>query len=63
VRASPAGPMLPLVITPTTLGNRLHFGMTCRESILGPADRAAVAELIRQQLLGLAAEQRKVPPP
>jgi hypothetical protein len=59
VRASPAGPMLPLVITPTTLGNRLHFGMTCRESILNAADRSAVADLIRQQFLGLAAEQRK----
>jgi hypothetical protein len=51
--------MLPLVITPTTLGNRLHFGMTCRESTLNATDRSAVADLIRQQLLGLAAEQRK----
>jgi hypothetical protein len=32
--------MMPLVFTPTTLGHRLNFGLTCRTSII-PPDRAA----------------------
>jgi len=39
VRISPTGPMMPLVFTPTTLGDRLSFGLTCRASII-PEDRA-----------------------
>jgi hypothetical protein len=39
VRISPCGPMMPLVFTPTTLGDRLNVGLTCRESVI-PRDRA-----------------------
>jgi len=34
MRFSPTGPFLPLVLTPTTLGDRLHLGITVRS----PAD-------------------------
>lgn len=57
VRASPTGPMLPLVITPTTLGNRLHFGMTCRGGVFGPEARAAVVEAVCGRLVALAGEK------
>lgn len=40
VRVSPTGPMLPVVFTPSTLGNRLHFGLTSRVSVL--TDEAAM---------------------
>ena len=40
IRVSPTGPMLPVVFTPSTLGNRLHFGLTHRVSVL-PEDIAA----------------------
>jgi hypothetical protein len=49
IRVSPTGPMLPVVFTPCTLGNRMHFGLTHRVSIL-PDDRAAqcAAEFARR---------------
>jgi hypothetical protein len=40
VRVSPCGPLMPLVFTPTTLGERLNFGLTFRESVVS-LDRAA----------------------
>jgi hypothetical protein len=39
IRVSPTGPMLPVVFTPTTLGSKLHFGLTHRVSVL-PEDAA-----------------------
>jgi hypothetical protein len=40
IRVSPTGPMLPVVFTPSTLGKRMHFGLTHRVSVL-PNDAAA----------------------
>ena len=34
VRVSPTGPMMPLVLTTTTLGDRLHIGLTRRTAVL-----------------------------
>lgn len=34
IRVSPTGPMMPLVIATTTLGNMMHFGITYRPSIV-----------------------------
>jgi hypothetical protein len=53
-RASPTGPMLPLVITPTTLGQKLHFGMTSRTAVLDAPQRDAVVRLIRERLIAAA---------
>jgi hypothetical protein len=39
IRISPTGPMVPLAITTTTLGQRFHVGMTYRTGLL-PKDRA-----------------------
>lgn len=35
-RVSPCGPMMPVVFTPTTLGEKLNFGLTCRHSLIAP---------------------------
>jgi hypothetical protein len=43
-RISPLGPMLPVVFTPTTLGDTLHLGVTYRQSVL---DDTAADRLIR----------------
>lgn len=42
IRVSPTGPMMPLVFTPTTLGSRMRFGLTVRESVV---DREASVRL------------------
>jgi hypothetical protein len=34
IRVSPTGPMMPLVFTTTTLGDRFHFGLTRRASVV-----------------------------
>ena len=39
IRVSPTGPMMPVVFTTSTLGDSLHFGLTCRDSVV-PPDRA-----------------------
>jgi NRPS condensation-like uncharacterized protein len=39
IRVSPTGPMMPLVFTPTTLGDHLNLGFTYRPSLI-PTDRA-----------------------
>jgi hypothetical protein len=38
-RVSPLGPMMPIVFTTTTLGQKLNFGLTCRGSVI-PRDLA-----------------------
>jgi hypothetical protein len=54
IRVSPTGPMMPLVFTPTTLGDHLHFGFTYRPSLI-PRDRAAeMTEHFAQGLKALA---------
>jgi hypothetical protein len=54
IRVSPTGPMLPVVFTPSTLGRRLHFGLTHRVSVL-PAESAALcAEMFSRRLISIA---------
>ncbi|HVT90250.1 MAG TPA: hypothetical protein VHD56_15465 [Tepidisphaeraceae bacterium] len=43
VRVSPAGPWMPLVFTPTTLGDGLNIGITSRRSVLDPQRVGALA--------------------
>jgi hypothetical protein len=54
IRVSPTGPLMPLVFTPTSLGDHLHFGLTHRPSLI-PNDRAAqMAQYFSQRLRELA---------
>ena len=55
IRVSPTGPMMPLVFTPTTLGNHLHVGLTYRPSIIPPDRAALMANQFVERLRELAA--------
>ena len=54
VRVSPPGPMMPLVFTPTTLGKRLNFGLTCRTSVVPPARAEAMSGTFAERLMRVA---------
>jgi hypothetical protein len=54
IRVSPTGPMLPVVFTPTTLGNRLHFGLTHRVSVLPEDIAAQCADMFADRLISSA---------
>lgn len=54
IRVSPTGPMMPVVFTPTTLGNRLHFGLTCRNSVVSPEQAGRLATFFRDRLTELS---------
>jgi hypothetical protein len=43
-RISPLGPMLSVVFTPTTLGDRLHYGFTWRTGLVDAMTARAIAE-------------------
>ena len=53
-RVSPTGPIMPLVFTPSTLGDTLNFGMTYRESVISPDLAATIAGEFAGQLVALA---------
>ena len=50
IRVSPTGPMMPVVFTTTTLGDRLHFGLTCRDSVVPPDRAQLLADTFAKQL-------------
>ena len=50
LRVSPCGPMLPVVLTPTTLGDRLNFGLTCRQSVISSAQAPEMARMFVSRL-------------
>jgi hypothetical protein len=54
IRVSPCGPLLPLVFTPTTLGRRMNFGLTCRQSVIPPQGAEAMATSFRDRLVQFA---------
>jgi hypothetical protein len=54
VRVSPTGPMMPLVFTPTTLGDHLHVGVTYRPSLIAPERACEMAKQFTQRLRTLA---------
>jgi hypothetical protein len=53
VRVSPVGPMMPLVFTPSTLGDKLHFGLTCKSAIISPQGAKVVADDFANNLLAM----------
>ncbi len=58
LRVSPAGPMLPLVFTPTTLGDTLNFGLTTRSCVLSSEKQTAIANLFVSRLCEIATSGR-----
>lgn len=54
IRVSPTGPMMPFVITPTTLGKTLHFGFTVRQSLIPPPLAEQMAADYSQSLIKIA---------
>ncbi len=50
VRVSPAGPMMPIVFTPTTLGDSFNFGLTCRASAIDAPQASRLAQGFQQSL-------------
>ncbi len=54
IRVSPCGPMLPLVFTPTTLGSRVNFGLTCRESVVPIQTAMEMSRTFTQRLMRFA---------
>lgn len=50
LRVSPSGPMTPLVVTPTTLGEQFHVGVTYRTALVGSERAAAVVNCFLARL-------------
>ncbi|MCS7034674.1 MAG: hypothetical protein NZ561_11890, partial [Phycisphaerae bacterium] len=50
VRASPCGPLVPLVVTPTTLGSGLHLGVTTRSALMNPAQAEQIGPRFLREL-------------
>jgi hypothetical protein len=56
IRVSPTGPMMPLVFTTTTLGDKLNFGLTYRDAVI-PVERAQqIAAHFKDRLVRLCNE-------
>jgi hypothetical protein len=54
LRVSPTGPMTPVVFTPTTLGDRLNLGLTCRAVLISPQSQQALGEAFITRLCRFA---------
>lgn len=54
IRVSPTGPMMPLVFTPTTLGQHLHFGLTYRPALIPPDQAQNMASFFLNRLRQIA---------
>ena len=53
IRVSPTGPLMPLVFTPTTLGDHLHFGLTYRPALIPPERACQMAQHFTHRLRSL----------
>ncbi len=53
IRVSPTGPMTPLVVTTTTLGERFHIGMTYRTGLISAGCANLVASTFVARLQSL----------
>lgn len=49
-RVSPAGPMLPLVLAPTTFGQQMTLGITYRPAAFPSANVHAILQAVQEQL-------------
>ena len=55
LRVSPTGPMVPVIFTPTTLGNDLHFALTYRTAVISAAAAQGMAQRFIELLTNSAA--------
>ena len=55
LRVSPTGPMAPMALSATTLGDRLALALTYRPAILSPADARAIAQTFVDLIEGVIA--------
>ncbi len=55
VRVSPIGPMLPVVFTPSTLGDDLNFGLTWRDAVVSPELANQIATEFIEALTAISA--------
>jgi hypothetical protein len=54
VRISPTGPMVPLVLSATTLGSKMSLALTYRPALLDEAGAAAMAQTVIDRLIDMA---------
>jgi hypothetical protein len=60
IRVSPVGPIMPVVFTPSTLGDTMHFGLTCRESVVSRDLQQTIAREFSSRLVELAGAGRRL---
>jgi hypothetical protein len=53
IRVSPTGPMTPLVVTTTTLGNSFHLGLTHRVGLIPPERASMIGQALLARLASL----------
>lgn len=53
IRVSPTGPLVPLVFSTTTLGDKLSFALTCRDTLLPPDRASAMADAFVDRLCAI----------
>lgn len=61
VRVSPTGPLVPLVFSTTTLGSKLSFALTCRDTLLAPSGADKMAGAFLQRLREVAGNSHQSP--
>ena len=59
VRVSPTGPLMPLVFTPTTLGARMHLGLSHRPALVSDERAGEMARYFGERLRELAGQGQK----
>lgn len=57
-RIAPTGPILPAAFTPTTLGNRMNFGITRLACLIDPQKNAAISQSLSDRLIQLTSNVR-----
>src|SRR5262249_4645841 len=60
IRVSPTGPMMPLVFTTSTIGDRFNFGLTHRRAIISDHAAAKIAEVFLARLQSFALDNAAV---
>ena len=55
-RATPTGPMIPLIVTPTTLGKKLNFLITRQKSLIDDTRNHHISQAIISRLTELASD-------
>ena len=59
IRVSPTGPMMPLVFTTTTLGNRLNVGLTYRQSVVSDETAKQISQQFCERLIRVVGATKK----